>query len=112
MTVQNNATLATVDKIIKSFSKYLSEKFGVDPSNIEFDDMSFRIKGSNFSPDMLEVASMAQSDQRLDLIMHSAKATLEARSFPNGAHFLRLKLIQKLVWLKWLATLLLMILVI
>ena len=55
--------------------------------NIEFDDISFRIKGSNFSPDMLEVASMARSDQRLDLITHSAKATLEARSFPNGAHF-------------------------
>ena len=87
VTVQNNATLATVDKIIKSFSQYLSEKLAVDPSNIEFDDISFRIKGSNFSPDMLEVASMARSDQRLDLITHSAKATLEARSFPNGAHF-------------------------
>ncbi len=87
VTVQNNATLATVDKIIQSFSRYLSEKLEVDTDNIEFDDISFRIKDSNFSPNVLEVAKMACEDQRLDLLRHSAKATLDARSFPNGAHF-------------------------
>ncbi len=87
VTVQNNATLATVDKVIQSFSQYLAEKLGFDVKNIEFDDISFRINGSNYSPNMLEVAKMAYEDERLDLVTHSARATLEARSFPNGAHF-------------------------
>ena len=87
VTVQNNATLATVEKVIQSFSQYLAEKLGFDVKNIEFDDISFRIKGSNYSPNMLEVAKMARDDERLDLLTHSARATLDARSFPNGAHF-------------------------
>ena len=87
VTVQNNATLATVEKVIQSFSQYLAEKLGFDVKNIEFDDISFRINGSNYSPNMLEVAKMARDDERLDLLTHSARATLDARSFPNGAHF-------------------------
>ena len=87
VTVQNNATLATVEKVIQSFSKYLAEKLGFDVKNIEFDDISFRINGSNYSPNMLEVAKMACEEERLDLLTHSARATLDARSFPNGAHF-------------------------
>ena len=87
VTVQNNATLATVEKVIQSFSQYLAEKLGFDVKNIEFDDISFRINGSNYSPNMLEVAKMACEEERLDLLTHSAKATLDARSFPNGAHF-------------------------
>ena len=87
VTVQNNATLATVDKVIQLFSQYLAEKLKVDATDIEFDDITFRIRGSNFTPNMLEVAKMASDDQRSDLLTHSAKATLDARSFPNGAHF-------------------------
>ena len=87
VTVQNNATLATVEKIIQSFSQYLSEKLEIDVEDIGFDDTSFRIKGSNYSPNALEVAKMAFEDNRFDLLKHSAKATLDARSFPNGAHF-------------------------
>ena len=87
VTVQNNATLATVEKVIQSFSQYLSEKLEVSLENIEFDDISFRINGSNYSPNVLEVAKMAFEDHRFDLLTHSAKATLDARSFPNGAHF-------------------------
>ena len=92
VTVQNNATLATVEKVIQSFSKYLAEKLGFDAKNIEFDDISFRINGSNYSPNMLEVAKMARDDERLDLLTHSARATLDARSFPNGAHFAEIEI--------------------
>ena len=87
VTVQNNATLVIVDKVLQLFSQYLAEKLKVDVTDIEFDDITFRIRGSNFTPNMLEVAKMASDDQRSDLLTHSAKATLDARSFPNGAHF-------------------------
>ena len=87
VTVQNNATLVIVDKVLQLFSQYLAEKLKVDVTDIEFDDITFRIRGSNFTPNMIEVAKMASDDQRSDLLTHSAKATLDARSFPNGAHF-------------------------
>ena len=92
VTVQNNATLATIEKVITSFSQYLSAKLKVDANDIEFDDISFRIRDSNFSPNVLEVAKMARDDKRLDLLTHSAKTTLDARSFPNGAHFAELEI--------------------
>ncbi len=92
VTVQNNATLATIEKVITSFSQYLSEKLKVDANDIEFDDICFRIRDTNFSPNVLEVAKMARDDQRFDLLTHSAKTTLDARSFPNGAHFAELEI--------------------
>ncbi|SDO44519.1 carbon-monoxide dehydrogenase large subunit [Lutimaribacter pacificus] len=86
VTVQNNATLATVDRMIAAFTPYLAGKMGVAEADVRFDDETFRAPGSNLTPTMLEVAAMARADGRDDLLMHEARATLEARSFPNGAH--------------------------
>lgn len=38
------------------------------------------------TPTVMEVALMARSDGREDLLVHEQRATLPARSFPNGAH--------------------------
>jgi carbon-monoxide dehydrogenase large subunit len=86
VTVQNNATLATVDKMIESFTLYLADKMGVAAEDISFDDETFRATGSNLTPTLLEAAEMAREDGRDDLLIQEARATLEARSFPNGAH--------------------------
>lgn len=86
VTVQNNATLATVDRMIAAFTPYLADKMGAAEADVRFDDETFRAPGSNLTPTMLEVAAMARADGRDDLLMHEARATLEARSFPNGAH--------------------------
>ncbi|WP_050930558.1 xanthine dehydrogenase family protein molybdopterin-binding subunit [Aestuariivita boseongensis] len=86
VTVQNNATLATVTKMIEAFTPYLAEKMGVDGAEISFDDETFRASGSNLTPTFLEAAEMARADGRTDLLTHEARVTLEARSFPNGAH--------------------------
>jgi carbon-monoxide dehydrogenase large subunit len=86
VTVQNNATLATVDKMIETFSLYLADKMGVAAEDISFDDETFRAAGSNLTPTFLEAAEMAREDGRDDLLIQEARATLEARSFPNGAH--------------------------
>ncbi len=86
VTVQNNATLATVDVMIAAFTPYLADKMGVEASDVSFDDETFRAPGSNLTPTMLEAAAMARADGRDDLLVHQARATLEARSFPNGAH--------------------------
>ncbi len=86
VTVQNNATLSTVGKMIEVFSAFLAEQENVSEDAVSFDDERFRIEGSNVTPTMLEVADMARAAGRTELLQHEARATLEARSFPNGCH--------------------------
>ncbi len=86
VTVQNTATLATVEVIIERFSAFLAEGEGIDASKVSFDEDRFRIEGSNLTPTMLDVAEMARVAGRDDLLTHSATIKLDNRSFPNGAH--------------------------
>ena len=86
VTVQNNATLATVAKMIAAFTPYVADKMGVAEDQVSFDDDTFRAAGSNLTPSFLEAAAMARHDGRLDLLRHQARATLPARSYPNGGH--------------------------
>ena len=86
VTVQNTATLATVDVIKEGFTAFLADAEGVDVAAVSFDDERFRIAGSNLTPTMLEVVDMAREAGRDDLMNHTARITLDNRSFPNGAH--------------------------
>ncbi len=86
VTVQNTATLATVDRMVTAFSSFLAEDQGVDAADIAFDDERFRVPGSNLTPTFLEVAEMARKAGRTELLTHSARIKLDNRSFPNGAH--------------------------
>jgi len=86
VTVQNTATLGTVETMVEAFSAFLAEKEGVSPGEIGFDDETFRIPGSNLTPTMLEVVDMARADGRTDLLRHTRTIELADRSFPNGAH--------------------------
>ncbi|MAT88067.1 MAG: xanthine dehydrogenase [Aestuariivita sp.] len=85
-TTQNNATLVAVEAMIEAFKMYLSEKFEIALGDVEFDDETFRIIGSNLSPSILECVKMARSEGRDDLLAHEARAELDAKSYPNGAH--------------------------
>ncbi|MCA1777341.1 MAG: xanthine dehydrogenase family protein molybdopterin-binding subunit [Loktanella sp.] len=85
-TVQNTATLKTVEVMVAAFSAFLADHEGVETGDVSFDDERFRVKGSNLSPTMLEVADLAREAGREDLLSHSATITLDGRSFPNGAH--------------------------
>ncbi|NOC46458.1 xanthine dehydrogenase family protein molybdopterin-binding subunit [Ruegeria sp. HKCCD7559] len=86
VTVQSTATLATIDKMIAAFTPYLADKMGVEDSDVHFDHETFRAPGSNLTPTLTEAAEMARADGRTDLLQHEARANLDARSYPNGAH--------------------------
>ena len=86
VTTQNNATLATVAKIIEEFATFMAVEMGVPVSAVYFDDERFRAEGSNLTPTMLDVAEMARAQGRDDLLTHHERAKLDDRSFPNGAH--------------------------
>lgn len=87
VTVQNTATLATVEAMIAAFSAFLTEIEGTQAKDVTFDDERFRVAGSNLSPTLLEVANMAREAGRSDLLRFTKTIKLEQRSFPNGAHF-------------------------
>ncbi|MEM8801515.1 MAG: xanthine dehydrogenase family protein molybdopterin-binding subunit [Pseudomonadota bacterium] len=84
VTTQSTATLATVATITSGFTDYLAQKNNVD--SVEFDDEVFRIPGSNETPSMLDVAEMARADGLDNLLDVRESITMEAMSFPNGAH--------------------------
>ena len=86
VTTQSNATLAVTGAMTEAFAGFLAEKMDVDPGDVSFDDESFRIKGSNAAPTMMDVAEMAREAGRSDLLVHEEKAKLPGRSYPNGAH--------------------------
>ncbi|WP_120633400.1 xanthine dehydrogenase family protein molybdopterin-binding subunit [Ruegeria sp. EL01] len=86
VTVQSTATLVTIDNMIAAFMPYLADKMGVEESDMTFDHETFRASGSNLTPTLTEAAEMARADGRTDLLQHEARANLDARSYPNGAH--------------------------
>ncbi|KUJ78564.1 xanthine dehydrogenase family protein molybdopterin-binding subunit [Ruegeria profundi] len=86
VTVQSTATLATVDVMIAAFTPYLADKMGVEEAEVSFDHETFRAPVSNLTPTLTEAAEMARADGRTDLMKHEARITLDARSYPNGAH--------------------------
>ncbi|WP_170332663.1 xanthine dehydrogenase family protein molybdopterin-binding subunit [Ruegeria arenilitoris] len=86
VTVQSTATLATIDVMIAAFTPYLADKMGVEEADVSFDHETFRAPGSNLTPTLTEAAEMARADGRTDLLQHEARANLDARSYPNGAH--------------------------
>lgn len=86
VTVQNTATLATVDAMIDGFAAFLADAEGVARADVSFDDERFRINGSNLTPTMIDAADLARDAGREDLLSVSKRIKLEQRSFPNGAH--------------------------
>lgn len=90
VTTQSAATLATVSTIVSNFKDYLADKNNAD--SVEFDDEVFRIPGSNETPSMLDVADMARADGRNDLLDVREKHTMQAMSFPNGAHIAEIEI--------------------
>ena len=72
--------------MIENFSSFLAERYEISLHDITFDHETFHIFGSNLAPTLLDCAEIARAAGRSDLLKFQSKSTLEARSFPNGAH--------------------------
>ncbi|MCK0103358.1 xanthine dehydrogenase family protein molybdopterin-binding subunit [Pseudohalocynthiibacter sp. F2068] len=86
VTVQTNATLLTVEKMIAAFTPFVAEKLAVEEDTLGFDDTVFRTEASNQTPSLLDAVEWARAAGRDDLLVHESRATLPARSYPNGSH--------------------------
>ena len=83
VTVQTTATVAMVGQMTEAFAAFLAPELGAD---VAFEGGTFRAAGSNRTLTLIEAAALARAEGRDDLLRHQASATLEARSYPNGAH--------------------------
>jgi len=86
VTVQTNATLATVATITEGFAALIAEDQGAGRADVSFDDERFRVAGRNVALTMLEAADLARAKGRTDLLRVTETAKLPGRSYPNGAH--------------------------
>ncbi len=92
VTTQANVTLAAVRQMVSGFSAFFAEEAGTTADKVSFDDERFRAEGSNLTPTMLELAEMARSKGREDLLTWKVRDKIEARSYPNGAHFAEIEI--------------------
>ncbi|NIY96385.1 xanthine dehydrogenase family protein molybdopterin-binding subunit [Salipiger sp. HF18] len=92
VTTQANVTLTAVAAMVEGFSAFLAEEMGVEPGEVRFDDERFRAEGSNLTPTMLETAALAREKGREDLLTWSVRDKIQARSYPNGAHFAEIEI--------------------
>ena len=83
VTVQTNATRATVAQMVAAYAAFLAGDLGGTP---DFADGAFRVPGSNRAVTFLEAAALARAAGRSDLLQMRAEGRLPARSYPNGAH--------------------------
>ncbi|MCR8550678.1 xanthine dehydrogenase family protein molybdopterin-binding subunit [Salipiger sp. P9] len=92
VTMQANVTLTAVKAMVDGFTAFLAEEMEVPAAEIAFDDERFRAEGSNLTPTMLEVAEMARAKGREDLLTWDVRDKIQARSYPNGAHFAEIEI--------------------
>jgi len=90
VTVQTNATLATVATMIAAFTPFVAAQTGAE--GVRFDDGAFRAPGSNLALSLSEAAQMARAAGRADLLRHRTEARLPGRSYPNGAHLVEVEI--------------------
>lgn len=83
VTVQGTAIKAVVGAMIPAFAEFLQGELG---DGVGYYEGRFGATGSNLRLTMIEAAERARVAGRNDLLSHSQTITLQAGSFPNGAH--------------------------
>lgn len=89
VTVQGTAIRAVVGAMIPAFATFLTQEMG---EGVAYDEGRFGAPGSNLRLTMVEAAARARDAGRADLLTHQQTITLEAGSFPNGAHLAEVEL--------------------
>ncbi len=89
VTVQGTAIGAVVRAMIPAFATFLETELG---AGVAYDDGRFGAPGSNLRLTLIEAAERARAAGRDDLLSHRETITLEAGSFPNGAHLAEVEL--------------------
>ncbi len=87
VTMQGNSINATSDRMIDKFRPLAEEDLEASAADINFEDGKFSVAGTDKSVDLMKLAEVARAKGQADLLITEYENTVEARSFPNGAHF-------------------------
>ncbi len=86
VTTQGTSINGTADQMIAKFKLFVAEELGIDESQVEFEEGTFKDSTSNKYLTIMEVGSRALAKQRDDLITTEVTTQIKDKSFPNGTH--------------------------
>ncbi|MEM9642460.1 MAG: xanthine dehydrogenase family protein molybdopterin-binding subunit [Pseudomonadota bacterium] len=87
VTMQGNSINATADIMIEKFKPLAEEDLEVSAADLVFEDGAFAVAGTDRRVTLMALAQTARSRGQADLLTTEYENTVEARSFPYGAHF-------------------------
>jgi len=87
VTMQGNSINAAADEMIRRFRPLAEEELEVAAADLQFEDGSFRIAGTDRAVSLMDLSGVARKAGKIDLLVTELENTVGARSYPNGAHF-------------------------
>ena len=86
VTTQGTSINGTADKVIEKFIPFAADLLDAEPSDMKFDEGTFRVSNTNRFIDIIDVGLHAIARSRDDLITTQVTTEIDDKSFPNGAH--------------------------
>ena len=86
VTMQGNSINVTSDEMIEKFRPLAEEELEAAAADIVFEDGTFSVAGTDKSSDLMQLSEIARTKGKSELLVTELENTVEARSFPNGAH--------------------------
>jgi aerobic carbon-monoxide dehydrogenase large subunit len=87
VTMQGNSINHAADVVIERFRPLAEDELEVAGADLVFDDGAFRIAGTDRSVGLMQLAEVARTGGRSELLVTTEAFTVPGRSYPNGAHF-------------------------
>lgn len=86
VTTQGVSINGTSDRVIEKFVPFVAEQLEESAADVNFDDGTFKVAGTNKFLGIMDAVEAARSGGRQDLLVTQHTTELPGRSFPNGAH--------------------------
>ncbi|MFT4793427.1 MAG: carbon-monoxide dehydrogenase large subunit [Paracoccaceae bacterium] len=86
VTMQGNSINAAADEMIEKFRAMAEEELEASAADLVFEDGAWRVAGTDKALTLEDLATIARAKGAQDLLVTERENTVEARSFPNGAH--------------------------
>ncbi|MFT6061712.1 MAG: carbon-monoxide dehydrogenase large subunit [Paracoccaceae bacterium] len=84
--MQGNSINAAADEMIEKFRAMAEEELEASAADLVFEDGAWRVAGTDKALTLEDLATIARAKGAQDLLVTERENTVEARSFPNGAH--------------------------
>jgi aerobic carbon-monoxide dehydrogenase large subunit len=87
VTMQGNSINKAADEAIAKFRPLAEEELEVASADLVWEEGAFRIAGTDRAIGLMELAGVARTKGRTELLVTDSRYNLPGRSYPNGAHF-------------------------